>query len=282
MTTASTTWIVGPIAWDTILHFEKYPVNGKFALPYKTLERVGGSPANTVKALATTGISAGFVTGIGEDPLGEVLRQSLLNSQLSKLDIIKGVSQKCLVFLDETGERTIIPYGEIGWHLINLNNTPLEPGDTVFLPGGSENALSDLKIAKERGCKTIVGIQALLNPSHPGADIALGSTSDLPDEINPEDFLDRFPRIVYTRGVKGVDQYERGGVIHQDAFPAKVIDTTGAGDAFTAGYLAGLAKGYADGRKGLEAGARWAALMVTLEASVPPNWSTVPGSHNFF
>lgn len=74
----------------------------------------------------------------------------------------------------------------------------------------------------------------------------------------------------------------RGGVIHQDAFPAKVIDTTGAGDAFTAGYLAGLAKGYADGRKGLEAGARWAALMVTVEASVPPNWSTVPGSHNFF
>jgi len=60
--------------------------------------------------------------------------------------------------------------------------------------------------------------------------------------------------------------------LHQPAFPADVVDTTGAGDAFLAGYLARYARGLTGGAEALEAGARWAARTVAVESSVPPPW----------
>ena len=277
-------WIVGSIAWDTILHFDSFPLSGKFTAPTKSTERVGGSAGNIAQSLASSGVEAGFVTVIGTDEIGKKLHQSLLASDLTHLDIIwnDGPSAKCLVFVEANGERAIIPFGESIRHKLTIKNTPIDKDDIVVFPNWSSNLNAELAAAQAKGCLTVVGLSAVFDPQHPRADIAIGSTSDLPEDIDPKIYLDRFPRIVFTRGMDGVDQYEMGSVIHQDAFPAKVIDTTGAGDAFLSGYMSAYALGMTDGIVGMEAGARWASLMVSIEASVPPNWSEVVGGEKIF
>ena len=84
--------------------------------------------------------------------------------------------------------------------------------------------------------------------------------------------------LVFTRGPAGAVAYEGGTLTEVPAISVpQVVDTTGAGDAFLAGYLAAYARGLTDGQAGLEAGARWAAAMVELEASIPPPWPSVAG-----
>ena len=277
-------WIVGPIAWDTILHFDSFPLSGKFTAPTKSIDRVGGSAGNIAQSLASSGVDAGFVTVIGTDDIGKKLHASLLASDLKHLDIIwnDGPSGKCLVFVEKDGERAIIPFGGNIMHQLTIKNTPIDKDDIVVFPNWFANLNKELAAAQAKGCFTVVGLSAVLDPQLPRADIAIGSTSDLPEDIDPRIYLDRFPRIVYTQGMDGVDQYEKGSVIHQDAFPAKTIDTTGAGDAFLSGYMSAYALGMTDGIVGMEAGARWASLMVSIEASVPPNWSEVIGGEKLF
>ncbi|MFQ5499116.1 MAG: carbohydrate kinase family protein [Candidatus Zixiibacteriota bacterium] len=46
--------------------------------------------------------------------------------------------------------------------------------------------------------------------------------------------------IVITEGIKGSTGWEKGTLVHQKAYCVDTVDTTGAGDAFHAGYLFGL------------------------------------------
>jgi fructoselysine 6-kinase len=78
-----------------------------------------------------------------------------------------------------------------------------------------------------------------------------------------------------TSGSKGAVQMDGQRELRQPAIPTDVVDTTGAGDAFLAGYLAMYARGFVDGPEALDAGARWAALMVSHQGSIPPDWSEV-------
>ncbi len=77
-----------------------------------------------------------------------------------------------------------------------------------------------------------MGLGALLAEPAMSADIAIGSHFDLAEEPIYKDHLHNFPKIVVTRGIEGVTEYSKEGVIHQDAFLAQVVDTTGAGDSF--------------------------------------------------
>jgi sugar/nucleoside kinase (ribokinase family) len=159
-------------------------------------------------------------------------------------------------------------------HHITAQDAPLEPGDIVVFVVWSNHFLPDLDRARARGCTTVVGLTALENPSVT-ADIAFGSRSDLIGDVDPKDHLTRFGRIVMTSGSKGAVQMDGQRELRQPAIPTDVVDTTGAGDAFLAGYLAMYARGFVDGPEALDAGARWAALMVSHQGSIPPDWSEV-------
>jgi pseudouridine kinase len=62
--------------------------------------------------------------------------------------------------------------------------------------------------------------------------------------------------------------------IRQLAFKVEVKDTTGAGDAFIAGYLAGIAHGLSATHT-LEVAAKWAATSVQFHSSIPPAFEVV-------
>ncbi|MEW2138334.1 PfkB family carbohydrate kinase [Streptomyces sp. NPDC005409] len=73
----------------------------------------------------------------------------------------------------------------------------------------------------------------------------------------------RVPLVVVTRGAAGALVAERGRIIAEvEAEPAVAVDSTGAGDAFTGGFLAARLGG-ADPSEAARAGCRAAALAVT-------------------
>lgn len=276
-------WIVGPVAWDTVGYLPSLPAAGAYTLSRRTIERPGGTAGNVAQALATTGIETGFVTGLGDDEYGDRLRQALLDSGVRRLVVSRLATgtHRVMIFVDDAGERTMVGLTPNGLDAVDLAGADLELDDVVVFVAWDDVLLDELAVATSLGCTTVVGLAAVMNPAV-CADIAFGSRSDLPhgpqgfDDLDLSPYLGRFGRIVMTRGEAGAVQLEHARVLHQPAVPAQVLDTTGAGDAFLAGYLSQYAAGLTDGPEALAAGARWAAVAVSVEASVPPPWADVP------
>lgn len=278
MSPERTVWVVGGIAWDTVLHVPEHPRTGGYVRGSRRIERQGGSAGNVALALATTGIRCGFATALGDDEHGRALEDALRASGLVdvRIDRSAGETEHVLVVVDAHGDRTLYGLAHPGPATSALRSIDLAPGDIVVFVVWEEPYLDDLVAARAAGCTVVVGIHALLDPRVPGADIAIGSRSDLPTGFAVEQHLDRFPHIVLTAGAEGAWQFEHDTVIHQPACPAQPVDSTGAGDAFLAGYLVALARDLPDPRTGLLIGTRWAAAAIERETSVPPPWSSVP------
>jgi sugar/nucleoside kinase (ribokinase family) len=272
-------WIVGPIAWDTVLYLHQYPSAGGFAQGYKKIERPGGSAGNVALGLSTTGVETGFVCYLGNDDIGIKLDDLLNSSQIKNLEItrINGPSSHVLVVIDESGNRTIFGLNESYLSQVNLDNVQLHADDIVCFVLWRPYFLNSLKKAKEAGCTTIVGVEALGDPMVTHADVVIGSRAEFKSDNDLVPFLDRFPTIIVTNGEHGATRITKEGIDFQPALPAQTIDTTGAGDSFLAGYLAAYAHGHTEGKHAMEVGARWAALMVTLPVSIPPDFSELPG-----
>jgi sugar/nucleoside kinase (ribokinase family) len=276
MSGARRVWIVGPVAWDTVVYVDRYPTPGRFTQSRTTIERPGGTAGNVAQALATAGIETGFVTTVGDDALGQQLESALAASRITHLVVNRaaGLSRHVLVIVDDEGDRTIVGLSPDTLQHITTRDAPLEAGDIVVFVVWSDHFLADLERARARGCTTVVGLAALGHRAVT-ADIAFGSRSDVSGEVGSADHLARFGRIVVTSGPEGALQLDGDGELRQPAIPTTVVDTTGAGDAFLAGYLALYARGHVDGLRALEAGARWAALTVAHEGSIPPDWDQV-------
>jgi sugar/nucleoside kinase (ribokinase family) len=278
--TRTRVWVVGAIAWDTVVHLDTYPKPGGFTRGRRKIERPGGSAGNVAQALATAGVETGFVTSLGRDERGAALQRTLEESSLEHVHIgwVDGESEHVLVIVHDQGDRTILGLTADHPEAIRLHDVPLVAGDIVVFVVWDERYREDLRIATEAGCVTVVGLAALEDAAVRHADIAFGSRVDIHPDTDPRAALDRFDRIVMTSGAQGARQYTGDGVLTRPAEPAQVVDTTGAGDAFLAGYLAAYAHGFTDGSLALRAGARWAAAMVSVEASIPPAWPSVAGA----
>ncbi|MDD1771293.1 MAG: carbohydrate kinase family protein [Methanomassiliicoccales archaeon] len=93
---------------------------------------------------------------------------------------------------------------------------------------------------------------------------------------SPEDLLELVPVIVSTLGAKGARIYTRSEIVDVPSVKVKVLDPTGAGDAFRAGFYAGLYRGMG----WLECGALGcsaASYVVASEGSLTniPDWDMV-------
>ena len=268
-------WVVGPIAWDTVIYLPAMPEVGKFVQAIQTIERPGGTAANAAIALATTGIETGFVGYLGDDHLSTKLRTTLEDSELKHLSIttLDGPPSHVLIFIDEKGERTILGISPDRLDQVTLKGVDLQPDDIVVFLLWREHFVQDLALAKVKGCITVVGAEALaLDIS---ADIAIGSLGDAENvEINTE-LLARIPRIALTNGKDGADEYRQGSHIHQPSVATKIVDTTGAGDAFLAGYISVIARGEKVDGEALLVGSQWSAAAIATESSIPPHWKEV-------
>jgi sugar/nucleoside kinase (ribokinase family) len=269
-------WVQGPIAIDTVVYVEKFPTPGTFMNSIRTVERTGGTSANVALGLCTTGIETNFVGYLGNDDNGKKLRKVLDKSEIkySIITEIDGPTSNALILIDDKAERTIISMTKPYLRELRMDNVPFSEGDVVAIILWREEFLNDLLRAETSGCLTVVGAAALVDANVSHAHLAIGSVSDIPSGVNPEDHLDRFDEIVLTDGLNGARYYSKKQKLEQSALKVDAIDVTGAGDAFISGYLAALANEL-DPSQCLLMATRWAASAVQVNSSIPPAFDLV-------
>jgi sugar/nucleoside kinase (ribokinase family) len=273
---AKRVWVQGPIAIDTVVYLEKFPTPGTFMNSTKTVERTGGTSANVALGLCTTGVDTNFVGYLGNDDNGKKLREVLDKSQINSSIIteINGPTSHALILVDDKAERTIISMTTPYLRELRMDNVPFANPDIVAFILWREEFLADLQRAEKSGCFTVVGASALVDANVVHANLVLGSVSDIPSDVNPNDHLDRFNEIVLTDGLNGSHYYSKTQKLHQSALSVQAVDVTGAGDAFISGYLAGSANRL-DPAKCLLLASQWAASSVQVNSSIPPAFDLV-------
>lgn len=263
--------VIGDLLYDVLAELDGPPTPGTdtFAPVHA---QPGGSGANAAAWLAQVGVETRFVARVGDDPLGRMLEEELREASVvthlaRDAELPTG---KVVVLVGGDGERTMITSRGAGENLSpdDLPEHAFHPNTHLHLSGylfskgtRRETALEALRRARsskmtvsidpssttlladlipERFLKWTRGADLLFPNRDEGA--LLAGTKNL-DKIM-DVLLDHYPAIVLKLGPEGAAYASRDGSrISTPAAPAKAVDTTGAGDALCAGFLAAWLEG---------------------------------------
>ena len=264
--------VVGDLLYDLLAK-----VDGDVRLGVDTFTPIraagGGSGANAAAWLAASGVETHFVGRVGDDVFGDFLRDDLREAGVG-VHLARDPSVatgKVFVLVDGAGERTMITDrgaaenlgpGDIPISLLSGGHLHLV-GYTFSGGSRRETAFHALRLAREAGMTVSVDPSAvpMLEDVGPdrflawtrGADLCfpnleegslLAGTGDQAQIT--ENLLHSFPAVVLKLGAEGARYADAGGRRSRvPVAPARVTDTTGAGDALCAGFLAAWLAGMA-------------------------------------
>lgn len=241
------------------------------------LKKFGGAPANTAAGLAKLGAPVSFIGKVGNDPFGFFLKRTLDENGVDTASLILDNTQRttlAFVSLTEKGDRDFfffrgaheaitpqevsLPNNTFLFHFGSLTQTNPEAAAATqklidlaqksktiisYDPNIRENLWGDLKRASEIILKTTKKVHILkLNEEEA---LLLSDTKDIKNAVKKL-FTPNLDALLITLGSNGcyfkTKKYE--GTV--STIKVKVVDTTGAGDAFNAGYIFGI---YESGKK---------------------------------
>ncbi|MBC7109466.1 MAG: carbohydrate kinase family protein [Archaeoglobi archaeon] len=230
------------------------------------LEAPGGSAANTAVALSRLGCSVGFIGKVASDREGRTLLESMEREGLHISEILiseRGRSGIALSFVDSAGQRALyVSPGvndDISFEELNLEYAQ----KTRFLHLSSfageksfeaqkrlVESLGEVKVTLDPGMLYARRGLESLRPILRRCYVFLPSRAEI-EILTGEDYI-KGAEIVREEGVKivAVKLGEMGCYVtdgrhsfHLPAYKVRVVDTTGAGDAFSAGFIYGLLRG---------------------------------------
>jgi ribokinase len=257
--------------------------------------RGGGAAANVASWLATAGARATFVGRVGADAAGREAVAGLRNA-----GVVPAVSVDasmptgcCIVIVESSGERTMIPSAGANANLAAMHVQAALPetadalyvsGYALFLPGARDFALAAIGVARERGWLVAVdaasaaplravgatafadwvGTATVVLANDDEAQVLTGFTGAAAVGA----LADRFGEAVVKSGASGAVWSGGDVTVSAPALDVPVCDTTGAGDAFAAGFLDARLRGGA-AAEWLRRGAELAAAAVQLVGARP-------------
>ncbi len=238
------------------------------------MEMSGGSAANTLAGMAALGAQCAFIGQVADDQLGGVFRHDLTSLGVAFPTAARAgepATGRCLILVTPDGQRTMNTFLGAAQYLPEsaLDADVIRAGDILYLEGYLWNAPQSraamegaIAIAKQAGRKVAFTLSdtfvvmghrdeflALMDEGK--IDIMFANEHELAELAGTDDFdagvaavAAKVPLLIATRGANGAVAVTGGERYTVKAEPIDaVIDTTGAGDLFAAGFLAGLAQG---------------------------------------
>ena len=236
----------------------------------------GGAPANVAVGLARLGLDAGFLGKVGDDPFGRYLAGVLETNRVDVTGLrFTKEAQTSLAFvsLGKDGERSFLFYRSPGADTLlapsEISREQLHRarclhfGSLTLVREPARSATREAaRIARDEGLILSFdpNVRPALWPSRREireqtewalreADILKMSEEDIPFLLDTEDLEEAISRImqqfepdllIITLGRRGCLGIHKGGREFVEGLTVSAIDTTGAGDAFTAGLLYAL------------------------------------------
>ena len=226
----------------------------------------GGSAANTMSGLAQLGVEAGFLSKIGKDEVGEFFAKQMTETHVKPLMLKSETpSGRVQALVTADGERTfatclgaaaemcaedIKPELFDGWNIFYVEG---------YLVANPTMLTKAIETAKAQGMTIAIDL-ASYNVVEESRDFLLELINNYVDIVfanekeafaltgmEPEAALDyiaeRCDIAVVKVGAKGAFVKRGNEIVTIPPMKAVVVDTTGAGDMWAAGFLAGLVKG---------------------------------------
>ena len=222
----------------------------------------GGQSASAAVGCARLGWRTQYIGAYGEDDAARVGVESLTREGVDTSQVRRrpgATSHTSIVLVDaRSGDRTVI------WHrdprlAMSVEDVPVQAiaNGRVLLVDDHEPLAATVaaRAARAAGVRTVIDVEKL-RPGTEGLlqhiDIIIAAES-FPSELTGlsdlgaalHEMARRFEPVLTcaTLGPKGSLSLENGREVRTPAFDVHVVDTTGAGDAFRAGFIAGWLRG---------------------------------------
>lgn len=216
----------------------------------------GGSAANVAHFAASNGTATRFVGCVGDDPLGESLVGQLARSGVDVQVQRRGRTGSIIVIVHQDGERSMLTDRGAAVELHDIDSSVLDgvrilhiPTYSLVLEPIASSAIKLARVARERGVSLSIDASSAAVLEHFGAARFRQLIAELKptyllcndDEARVLDADTGVPGaeiVVIKRGADPVTAITSNGRLEVPVpTVASIRDTTGAGDAFAAGFL---------------------------------------------
>ena len=237
------------------------------------LEMSGGAAANTAAGVASLGGRAAFMGRVAGDQLGEVFRHDIRAAGVvyETAESHDGLpTGRCLIFITPDADRTMNTYLGAANELMpdDIDTALVSRGRITYLEGylwdpphAKEAFRTAISAARDAGQQVAFSLSDVFCVEHhrteftelltEGVDLVFGNTNEakslfLTDDL--DDALGRLaeicPVVAITRGAEGSSVVVEGERVEVGSMVLdEVVDTTGAGDLYAAGFLWGWCRG---------------------------------------
>ena len=256
---------IGHVLMDIRIFIDEFPKADEEAKTDKLSLGGGGSAANVAVGASRLGVKSGFIGSIGFDTFGRVLLEELEHEGVDVAHVKVDTSTSSgltVIAINNKGQVIMFGYTGASDKLFpsDLNKEYISSSEHVHITGLSfDTALAAAKIAKKANVTVSfdpgrlmskMGLKRLLPLLHYVDQILLNQeeaqelTGVIELEKATKAIITSGPKmVIIKRGPDGVFAMNHSKSFSVPAYPVKVVDTTGAGDAFSAGFITAQLEG---------------------------------------
>jgi len=247
----------------------------------------GGSVANSIVGLSQLGNDVGFIGKINADDLGEKYEEGLIKEKVKyiynkKIDV--SPTGTCLILITPDAERTMVTFLGIAGKISkkDINEKAVKESELIFLEGylwdeGEPKSAFDKAMLLSNKKAMSLSDQfcverhkdSFLDIVKNKLDIIFANEQEIKSLINATNFEEAIEfgkrlgkLLVITRGEKGSIAIKNNTITEcESKSNLKIVDLTGAGDLFAAGFLHGFINDFSI-KDSLEKGTEMSAKII--------------------